>query len=64
VPALLLASGAGLLVYLVSLARLRTPLRLDEFLSALVRPRAEAEVVEGRAGAREVELPDLAGGGP
>jgi O-antigen/teichoic acid export membrane protein len=64
VPALLLASGTGLVVYLVSLARLRTPLRLDEFLSALVRPRAEAEVVVGRAGAGEVELPDLPGSGP
>jgi O-antigen/teichoic acid export membrane protein len=64
VPALLLASGAGLLVYLACLARLRTHLRLDEFLSALIRPRAEAEVVEGPPGFGEVELPDLPGGGP
>jgi hypothetical protein len=61
VPALLLAAGAGLAAYLVCLARLRTPLRLDEFLSALGR-RPQDRVEEGPPAAEQVEMPDLPGG--
>jgi O-antigen/teichoic acid export membrane protein len=66
VPALMLAVAGGLVVYLVCLVRLRGPLRVDEFLSALVRPRA-APVRAGAAGAdpadQDVDLPSLPGAG-